>query len=89
MDLDPTLRGGLEMGLTICPAKTSTAAPAHIAAYHRTPCSLMETRAARRDQIRAFRGEGAGRSGPTPEASVPSGSVSGKLQHYLKIVAHP
>ena len=24
MDLDPTLRGGLEMGLKICPMKTST-----------------------------------------------------------------
>ena len=39
----------------------------------------------RRYQIRALRGEGAGR----PEASVPGASVSGKLQHYLKIVAHP
>ena len=30
-------------------------------------------------------GGGAGRS----EASIPGASVSGKLQHYLKIVAHP
>ena len=27
MDLDPTLRGGLEMGLKICPMKTSNRHP--------------------------------------------------------------
>ena len=27
MDLDPTLRGGLEMGLKICPMKTSSQNP--------------------------------------------------------------
>ena len=33
MDLDPTLRGGLELGLKICPVKTSTG---HCGAYRIT-----------------------------------------------------
>ena len=62
---------------------SQAAGPAHTAACQRTPVNWRGRR--RRYQIRALRGRGlAGRS----EASVPGGSVSGKLQHYL-IVAHP